>query len=100
MLSHRQSYANVFGSKASVRADSEGYELSSHEDLLERQELDDVQKALRKEVAIFERRERLLLDFKVHTSFKTELKCHGIDSSNNLVEMSAIFQCREYHKSL
>ena len=45
---------------------SEVHDFSSKAQLLGQEELDDVQKALRKEVTIFERRENLLSSFKVN----------------------------------
>ena len=49
----------MFGSKPSIKAEE------AEEEILGRQEVDDVQKALRKEVSIFDKRESLLLNFKV-----------------------------------
>ena len=46
-------------------AASDVHDFSSRAHLLGQEELDDVQKALRKEVSIFERRESLLGSFKV-----------------------------------
>ena len=55
----------MFGSAASTMDDAEEHVFGSQPRLLGQQPLDDVQKALRKEVAIFERRERMLAAFKV-----------------------------------
>ena len=58
-----QSYATVFGNEDGAVSDV--HDFSSRAQLLGQEELDDVQKALRKEITIFERREALLGSFKV-----------------------------------
>ena len=62
-----QSYNTVYGNEALYQdgAASDVHDFSSRAHLLGQEELDDVQKALRKEVSIFERRESLLGSFKV-----------------------------------
>lgn len=60
----RGSYNTVFGNEAQDGA-SDVHDFSSKGQLLGQEELDDVQKALRKEITIFERRESLLGSFKV-----------------------------------
>ena len=59
----------MFGNEAYSQdgAASDVHDFSSRAQLLGQEELDDVQKALRKEISIFERRESLLSSFKVHT---------------------------------
>ena len=61
-----QTYNTVFGNDGQDGGASEIHDFGSKAQLLGQEELDDVQKALRKEVAIFERREHLLGSFKVH----------------------------------
>ncbi|KAM7444435.1 hypothetical protein ABFA07_006950 [Porites harrisoni] len=63
----RGSYNTVYGNEALYQdgAASDVHDFSSRAHLLGQEELDDVQKALRKEVSIFERRESLLGSFKV-----------------------------------
>lgn len=62
-----QSYNTVYGNEALYQdgAASDVHDFSSRAHLLGQEELDDVQKALRKEISIFERRESLLGSFKV-----------------------------------
>ena len=61
-----QSYANIFGSELSgTDGESDVHVFNSRAHLLGQEELDDVQKALRKEVSVFERREKLLSNFRV-----------------------------------
>jgi len=63
----RGSYATTYGPEQSNQ-DLEGSDVhvfTSRAHLLGQEELDDVQKALRKEITIFERREKLLGNFKV-----------------------------------
>lgn len=63
-----QSYATTYGPEQSNQ-DLEGSDVhvfTSRAHLLGQEELDDVQKALRKEITIFERREKLLGNFKVN----------------------------------
>ena len=62
-----QSYATVFGQEQSTQdvAGADEHVFSSRAILLGQEELDDVQKALRKEINIFERRETFLGNFKV-----------------------------------
>lgn len=62
-----QSFANVYGNDVHGQdgAASDVHNFSSRAQLLGQEELDDVQKALRKEISIFERRENLLGSFKV-----------------------------------
>ena len=60
-----QTYNTVFGNDGQDGGASEIHDFGSKAQLLGQEELDDVQKALRKEVAIFERREHLLGSFKV-----------------------------------
>ena len=57
----------MFGNEAYSQdgAGSDVHDFSSGAQLLGQEELDDVQKALRKEISIFERRENLLGSFKV-----------------------------------
>ena len=55
----------MFGNEAQDGAASDVHDFSSKGQLLGQEELDDVQKALRKEITIFERRESLLGSFKV-----------------------------------
>lgn len=63
----RGSYATVFGQEQSTQdvAGADEHVFSSRAILLGQEELDDVQKALRKEINIFERRETFLGNFKV-----------------------------------
>ncbi|KAK2557422.1 hypothetical protein P5673_020545 [Acropora cervicornis] len=61
----RATYNTVFGNDGQDGGASEIHDFGSKAQLLGQEELDDVQKALRKEVAIFERREHLLGSFKV-----------------------------------
>jgi len=63
----RGSFANVYGNDVHGQdgAASDVHNFSSRAQLLGQEELDDVQKALRKEISIFERRENLLGSFKV-----------------------------------
>ena len=64
-----QSYATTYGPEQSNQdlADSDVHVFTSRAHLLGQEELDDVQKALRKEITIFERREKLLGNFKVNS---------------------------------
>ena len=55
----------MFGSAVSTEDAADEHFFTAQPQLLGQQQLDDVQKALRKEVAIFERRERILAAFKV-----------------------------------
>ena len=59
----------MFGQDQSTQdmAGSDVHVFSSRADLLGQEELDDVQKALRKEITIFERREKMLGNFKVNS---------------------------------
>ena len=59
----------MFGPEQHNQEEMEGSDVhvfNSRAHLLGQEELDDVQKALRKEVTIFERREKLLGNFKVN----------------------------------
>lgn len=64
-----QSFATTYGPEQSNHdlGDSDVHVFTSRAHLLGQEELDDVQKALRKEITIFERREKLLGNFKVNS---------------------------------